>query len=283
MATVARMYKTINTTGISCVLKSLIPDSYNEEYNIDDLDLLKIKEFIEISMQRCFSIKSVTDSTVLYIENRTNRYSISTSHDKNEPYEENGIIMNNIECYFVACLEGSCTVNVNLGDRQISDNISESSGFLMDVNTDHVIDTKYVGLFITKIKVDAHVFYGQNVIMFPEKNLFSQTNGPNFILYDITVQDRNVLLLITSKYIYNLCDDKYYDIFELKYLVDNCKLPMPLIPLSKYDFTFTDLSVIKSENVKTVLSKVHTSMKSYYNNDTSLPVAVKVIYGTVTI
>ncbi|AID46707.1 hypothetical protein fep_207 [Pigeonpox virus] len=277
------MYKTINTAGIARVLKSLIPNGYNEEHNIDDLDILKIKEFIEISMQRCLSIKAVTDATVLYIENRTNRYSISTSHDKNEPYEENGIIMNNIECYFVSCLEGSCTVNVNLGDRQISDNITESSGFLMDVNTNHVIDTKHVGLFITKIKLDAHVFYGENIIMFPEKNLFSQTNGPNFILYDITVQDRNMLLLITSKYIYNLCDDKYYDILELKYLVDNCKLPMPLIPLSKYDFTFTDLCIIKSTNIKTVLSKVHARVESYYRDDTSLPVTVKVIYGTVTI
>ncbi|AID46941.1 hypothetical protein pepv_215 [Penguinpox virus] len=276
------MYKTINTAGIARVLKSLIPNGYNEEHNIDDLDILKIKEFIEISMQRCLSIKAVTDATVLYIENRTNRYSISTSHDKDEPYEENGIIMNNIECYFVSCLEGSCTVNVNLGDRQISDNITESSGFLMDVNTNHVIDTKYVGLFVIKIKLDAHVFNGENIIMFLEKNLFSQTNGPNFILYDITVKDRNMLLLITSKYIYNLCDDKYYDIFELKYLVDNCKLPMPIIPLSKYDFTFTDLCIIKSTNIKTVLSKVHTRMETYYN-DMSLPVTVKVIYGTVTI
>ncbi|AYP74096.1 hypothetical protein [Fowlpox virus] len=274
------MYKTINASQIACSLKDLLPNEFDEEEDVSVEDMERLKDFIEICINRSYSVTNISDITVLYGESN-NKYYLTTSNSKYAECDNNSIISKNIECFFVVCMKKSCRVNVDLRDREIYDNIRENQGFIIDVCLEHVIHAeKDSVLLAVKFEVDSSIFYTQNVVFFTEENLFSQFYGPNFILYDIVDRDSNLKLLVTKDNIYNLTTDDEYDIMDLKYLFYNCNTPMPTITLSQYAFTAVDMDAIRSVNINAILSKVTTCVEtSYYGNS----LLVKVLYGTVII
>ncbi|ARF02808.1 SWPV1-247 [Shearwaterpox virus] len=276
------MYKTINASQITCSLKDLLPNDFDKEEDVSLEDMERLKDFIEICINKSYSVTNISDITVLCGEaNNTNKYCFTTSNSYMQ-YNNNGTTLSkNVECFFVVCMKKSCKVNVHLRDREIYDNIRESQGFIIDTGLEHVIHAEKESVILAlKFEVNASIFYAHNVVLFTEKNLFSQFYGPNFILYDIIDHDqRNIRLLVTKDSIYNLTTIDRYDIIELKHLFYNCNTPIPTITLSQYEFTTLDMEAVKSVDINTVLSKVSARIETYYHGR----LFVKVLYGTVII
>nr|ACA14587.1 FlP201R [Flamingopox virus] len=274
------MYKTVNTSQITCYLQGLLPDKFDEEEDVPEEDIERLKGFIELCISKSYNVTNISDITVLYIESaNTNKYYLTTDISKYEQHE-NDIVAKTIECFFAICIENSCKINVSIGDREISDHIHENQGVIMDVGLEHAIYSNNVTLLVIKFEVDASIFYSRNVMIFPEENLLSQFYGPNFILYDIVNRDCNLRLLVTKDNIYNLTTSDVYNIMDLKYLFYNCNVPMPTISLSQYEFTVFDMEAIRSVDIESILRKVSACAETNHNENV---LHVKVLYGTVII
>ncbi|ARE67510.1 SWPV2-ORF259 [Shearwaterpox virus] len=272
------MYKTVNTSQITCYLQDLLPDKFDEEEDVPEGDMERLKGFIELCINKSYSVTNISDITVLCIEPaNTNKYYLTTNISNYE-HHENDIAVKKIECFFVTCIENSCKINVSIGDREISDHIHENQGVIMDVGLEHAIYSDNVTLLVVKFEVDASIFYSRNVIIFPEENLLSQFYGPNFILYDIVNQDFNLRLLVTKDNIYNLTTSDVYNIMDLRYLFYNYNLPMPTISLSQYEFTVCDMNAIRSVDIESILRKVSAYTETTHYENT---LHIKVLYGTV--
>ncbi|ALA62523.1 hypothetical protein [Turkeypox virus] len=276
------MYAPINASQISCLLEDLLPDRYDEDKCIPNKHIVKIQEFIELAICRNYAVIDISDITVLCMDtsNATNKYLLTTDTSSHDICENTGLIIKRFEGFFVVCLDGYCKITVNLGDRQISDTIKESCGFIMDVGLDHLMVADNAVLVVAKYTLDASMFYYQNIIMFPEENLLAEFKGSNFILYDISVNGIKLKLLVTNKNTYNFITGEKCEILKYKYIFDRYNLPMPVIPLSHYEFTSSDMFAIRNLDIDSVIARVRPCIDGYHNN-IWLRVVARVLYGVI--